>query len=223
MMKHLLQQFWCIIITIAPLALVAQDSTRIAYTRDYEFKEGLYLTIDMFIHNTPLSKADIITDIPKEKVDFWASLVKGKTISYTDVAGLKQEIEIGSVWGYCQNRIVHIYYNKQFARTNVIGTLCQFAATVTSTVTYYNPMFPGSPIMGGGYSTTNVQEMRQFVYNTKNGQTLELTPKNLEIFLQDDDELYKEYMNLKRKQRNDLVFFYLRKYNERNPLYLPAY
>ena len=203
------------------LLLRAQDSTLVAYTREYEFKEGIFITQDAFLKNNPLNKADIITDIPKEKIDFWAALIKEKTISYIDATGSKQEIEPNSVWGYCQNRVVHIYYNKQFARTNVIGSLCQFAATVTTTVTYYNPMFPGYPTMGGGYSTTNVQEMHQFVYNTKNGQVLELTPKNLEIFLQDDDELYKEYIALKRKKRNDLVFFYLRKYNERHPLYLP--
>jgi hypothetical protein len=210
-----------ILVFSSTLLLRAQDSTLEAYTREYEFKEGLFLTQDAFLKNNPLSKADIITENPKEKIDFWATLVKEKTIAYFDATGSKQEIETNSVWGYCQNRVVHIYYNKQFARTNVIGSLCQFAATVTTTVTYYNPMFPGYPTMGGGYSTANVQEMHQFVYNTKNGQALELNAQNLELFLQDDDALYKEYMALKRKKRNDLVFFYLRKYNERHPLYLP--
>lgn len=216
-MKHILLLFSMLLI----LTAYAQEGMQqVAYTRDYEFKEGVYLTREAFLKNTPLSKAEIRTDIPKEKIDFWATLTKEKAIVYTDATGAAKEIETSAIWGYCQNRIVHLYYNKQFARVNVIGTLFQFAATITTTVTYYTPMFPGYPYMGGGYRSSNVQEMHQFIYNTRNGQTLALNAQNLELFLQDDDELYKEYMNLKRRKRNDLVFFYLRKYNERNPLYL---
>jgi hypothetical protein len=37
-----------------------------------------------------------------------------------------------------------------------------------------------------------------------------------------DEELYEEYMKLPRKKKRDLMFVYIRKYNERNPLFIPV-
>jgi hypothetical protein len=37
-----------------------------------------------------------------------------------------------------------------------------------------------------------------------------------------DAKLYEEYMQLPRKKKKDLMFVYIRKFNEDNPLYIPA-
>jgi hypothetical protein len=36
-----------------------------------------------------------------------------------------------------------------------------------------------------------------------------------------DSQLYEEFMKLPRKKRKDLMFVYIRKFNENNPLYIP--
>jgi hypothetical protein len=37
-----------------------------------------------------------------------------------------------------------------------------------------------------------------------------------------DNQLYEEYVQLPRKKKRDLIFVYIRKYNEKNPLFIPV-
>jgi len=37
-----------------------------------------------------------------------------------------------------------------------------------------------------------------------------------------DTELYDEYVQLSRKKKKDLMFVYIRKFNDKNPLYIPV-
>jgi hypothetical protein len=37
-----------------------------------------------------------------------------------------------------------------------------------------------------------------------------------------DNKLYEEYIQLPRKKKRDLMFVYIRKFNEDNPLYIPV-
>jgi hypothetical protein len=37
-----------------------------------------------------------------------------------------------------------------------------------------------------------------------------------------DNELYDEYVQLSRRRKKELMFVYIRRYNEKNPLYIPV-
>jgi hypothetical protein len=37
-----------------------------------------------------------------------------------------------------------------------------------------------------------------------------------------DAKLYEEFVRLPRKDKKDLMFVYIRKFNENNPLYIPV-
>jgi hypothetical protein len=37
-----------------------------------------------------------------------------------------------------------------------------------------------------------------------------------------DPDLHEEFMRLPNKKKKDLMFVYIRKFNEKNPLYLPV-
>ena len=69
------------------------------------------------------------------------------------------------------------------------------------------------------YSST---EMRQFIIDFETGKILEYTVESVEVLIMKDTELYDEFMSLRKKKKKQLKFLYIRKYNERNPLYLPA-
>ena len=64
--------------------------------------------------------------------------------------------------------------------------------------------------------------MKQYLIDFENGKILEYDVNNAEMLLMKDGELYEEYMRLPRKKRKELIFVYIRKFNEKNPLYLPA-
>ena len=65
-------------------------------------------------------------------------------------------------------------------------------------------------------------ELRQYLIDFETGNVLEYDVENTELLLMKDTGLYEEYMNLPRKKRKDLMFVYIRKFNERNPLYIPS-
>lgn len=192
----------------------------VAYTIDYVFKEGLYLTEQQFIRNAPVSPASIVADISSSRVDFLTAVTEQDTITLISVLGTKKQVATNSIWGYCQNQIVHVRFKDEFVRVNTIGTLCRFTTIVPRTVTYMTPMMPGS--YGGGIPmTTTVNELKQFILDVRNNNTFEYTLANIEQVLKDDSDLYDEFMKLRRRKRNKAMYAFFKRYLDRHPLYLP--
>jgi len=204
-----------IIYSFFSLVAVAQTDS-IAYSHDYEFNEGVFLTINQFEQNNPIPKLAIVSNIPKSELDFLKQVIEQKNIIYKDSKGQEQKVETSSIWGYCQNRSIYINFNKQFNRLNVVGTLCHFTAAVTTTIGYRDPM-------SFNYGMNNtVEELHQFVLDTQTNKVLDFDVKNMEIMLQNDTDLYNQFIALKKREKPDAIFVYLRKYNEKHPLYLPV-
>jgi len=211
--------------------LICAQTHAVVYSRDYDFKEGVYITASQFENNNPIPKLAIVSNVAQNRVDFIGEVMKQKDLIYIDSMGKEQRIAIDNIWGYSQNKIIYIYSNKKFVRMNTIGTLCQYTGSVTTTISNPYPMYPGfgNPMYMGypgaypGYGgTSSYEELRQFVFNTKTNQVVEFTPQAMEQLLMDDDELYKEFTQLKRRKKSEMLFVYLRKYNEKHPLLLPA-
>ncbi len=190
----------------------------IAYSRDYEFTEGIYLTASQFRQNNPILKSSIVSGIPKSEIDFFKQVIEQKNIVYKDTTGQEQKIETSSLWGYCQNRSVYINFNKEFNKLNVIGTLCHFTAIIINPFGVYKD--PISYNYGTGIINTN-EELGQFVFNSQTNKVHEFNVENMEILLKNDADLYNQFMVIKKRKKPDAIFVYLRKYNEKHSLYLP--
>ncbi len=143
-------------------------------------------------------------------------MVTQKYIVFRDSIEKEQKIDLSQVFGYCQNRSVYINFNKDFNKLNVIGTLCYFTATVNNINGSRDPMDYNYAI------NTSANELHQFVFDTRTNKVLDFNVKNMEELLKDDIELYTVFMKLKKREKNDAIFIYLRKYNENHPFYLPA-
>ena len=65
-------------------------------------------------------------------------------------------------------------------------------------------------------------ELKQYLIDFESGKVLEFDVSNTELLLMKDDKLYEEYVQLSRKKKKELMFVYIRKFNENNPLYLPV-
>jgi hypothetical protein len=191
------------------------QSDSIAYSRDYEFAEGIYLTVDQFKHNNPIHKSSIISSIPKGQLDFLKQVIESKNIVCKDSSGKELIIETFSIWGYCQNRSVYINFNKQFNKLDVIGTLCHFTALVATSVAFHDPMSFNSGV------NSTVDELKQYVFDTKNNKILDFNVKNMELLLKNDPDLYNKFMALKKREKPNSIFVFLRKYNEKFPFFLP--
>ena len=100
---------------------------------------------------------------------------------------------------------------------------------------YYDPYSYYSPYGYGNYyspygsyyspyrqSNMSRNEMKQYIIDFESGKMLEFDVENTELLLMKDNKLYEEYVQLSRKKKRELMFVYIRKFNENNPLYLPV-
>jgi hypothetical protein len=195
------------------LAIAQTDP--IVYTRDFEFKEGIYLTIDQFKENRPIPISSIVSPIPKTELNFLTQVLDKKIVTFKDETGQEQKLETSTVWGYCRNRSVFLNFNSTFNRLNVIGSLCHFTSEVL-VMTYQDPTYYGRGI------NNSYRELKQFILNTQSNKIVEFTVGSVQEALKNDTELSGQFEKLKKKEKANSIFIFLRKYNEKHPLYLSS-
>lgn len=195
--------------------LTIAQTKGVAYSRDFEFREGIYLTIDQFKLNRPIPISAIISPIPKTDLNFLTQVLDQKTVTFKDERGQEQKLETSTIWGYCRNRSIYLNFNKAFNRLNVIGSICHFTSEVVVT-SYQDPTYYGRGI------NNSYRELKQFILNTETNKIADFTVSSMEDAMQDDAELLSEFEQLRKKQKTNSIFIYLRKFNEKHPLYLAA-
>jgi hypothetical protein len=222
----------------------------VKYTPDFRFNDGIFLNFDQVKNNAPIPKSKILTSTDYNDKDFFNNLMKNEKIYFYDGMGMRQEVDINSIWGYSRNGVLYILIQGNFNRITFIGSICHFVADITSYDNryygspygyydpyYYNPYsysyrnpyyYPysyGSYYSPYGYYSPyrNVgrNELRQYLIDFDTGKIMEYDIENTELLLMRDAELYEEYVQLPNKKQKELMFVYIRKFNERNPLYLP--
>jgi hypothetical protein len=183
------------------------------YNSDFKFHDGIYLTFEDFRQNKPVPKFAIVSTYSKSEIDFLRKVVSTKLITYKDSMGTEREIAPGKLWGFCENNSVYIRYNGDFNKIVVMGTISHFTALYT---TYLS----GGPTTPSGAMTgAPVESVQQYVLDMQTGRVLDFILPNMEELIKRDEALYKEFMALKKGKRRKLMFFYLRKYNEKHPVY----
>jgi hypothetical protein len=222
----------------------------IKYTPEFRFSDGIYLNFDQVKMNSPIPKTKILTSTNLKDKDFFKNLLAGKKIIFYDGMGIRHEAERDSIWGYSSNGSIYIQIQGEFNIISFIGNICHFFANVTSydssfyrqpyPYRYYEPISfyrdfnsvvpiydPYSKVY---YSFDNYplpkqnltrNELRQYLIDFGNGEIMELDIESTELLLMKDSQLYKEFMQLPHKKKQELKFVYILKFNEKNPLYIP--
>ncbi|HPT21183.1 MAG TPA: hypothetical protein PLR88_04490 [Bacteroidales bacterium] len=232
-----------LIITGSPLfTLCGQEKEgMVKYTHDFKFKDGIYLNFDQVKANSPIPKAKLLTSVDYNDREFFKKIMEAEKIFFYDNMGVRQEVSKGAIWGYARNGILNIQVQGNFNRITFVGNICHFVADVTtydsryysSPYGYYDPYY--SPYSYGSYyspynsyyspyrqSGMSRTELNQYLIDFETGKVLEFDVANTELLLMKDQELYEEYVQLSRKKKKELMFVYIRKFNEKNPLYLPV-
>jgi len=200
---------------IARVAFAQSDS--VAFSKDFSLYEGLYLTYADLRHNWPIPKEKIITSVNKSQLDFYSKLLEQEKIEYIERDGSKAFIDAKKVWGYCQNNVIYINYQKSFFRIPVFGSVCFFIGTVE--VVAYSPGYSGFLNSPGG--ATKVKELREFLLDFNTGELHPFsTDKLLELF-KGDKEIYEEYDKLSKKKKKEQASRFIRRYNDKHPIYFP--
>ena len=194
----------------------------VRYTPAFKFTAGLYLNFDQVKENNPILKSRIVTNIRITDLDFFEKVLIAKSLVYYDDYGIKQEIKVEDIWGYSRKGTIYIHVEGEFNRIPVVGKICHFVANITvykdRAYSPYDPYY--------GYNSTlrpqqTSYELKQFIIDFETGKIMEYDYQTLSVILMRDPELYQEFNELKKRKRKQLKFLYLRKYNEKYPLYIP--
>jgi hypothetical protein len=227
MMGKIFSFFLIALLGFRALNATGSDTSRLVkYTPDFYFSDGIFLDYKQFEKNNPVAKARILTTIDYDDNDFFKKITEQKTFSFYDDFGKKFDIPTKSIWGYADNGILHVNVNQEFFRVTIVGAICHFVAYVTSYNYSPSPYYsPYNRYNTYSYSPTYRNEktdLRQYVIEFRTGKILEYSINNLEVLLLADTELYEEFIELRKKKKKQKAFYYIRKFNERNPIYFPA-
>jgi hypothetical protein len=244
-MERLLRLFLLLsLITILspPLPISGQDKEgMVKYTPDFKFNDGIYLNFEQVKMNKPIPKARLLTSIDYNDREFFKKLLENDKIYFYDNMGVRQEIARSAIWGYSRNGVLNVQIQENFNRITFVGSICHFVADITtydshyynSPYGYYDPYYspygysnyysPYSPYYSPyNQSNTSRTELKQYIIDFESGKMLEFDIDNTELLLMKDNVLYEEYVQLSRKRKKELMFVYIRKFNEKNPLYIPV-
>ncbi len=197
----------------------------VKYSPDFKFREGFYIVYEQVRNNDPVPPARLITNYDYSNPDFYKNILSERRLSFFDTKGVRHDINMDDIWGFSRNGVLYIQLSEGFHRITIIGEICHFVANVTTYDNrYYDPYYNYpyySPYMMQPRTYKN-SETRQYLMDFESGKLYDYDVNSVEILLMKDPELYDEYMALRKRKKKQLKFFYIRKFNERNPVYLPA-
>jgi hypothetical protein len=213
----------------------------VKYTPEFRFNDGIYLDFEQVKQNKPIPKSKLLTSVDYNDREFFKKVFESEKVYFYDNMGVRQEIAKDEIWGYCRNGVLYVQVQDNFNRITFVGNICHFVADITtydshnygSPYGYYDPYY--SPYSYGSYyspyynpyyspynTTTAHNELKQYIIDFESGKILEFDIDNTELLLMKDSQLYEEYAQLSKKKKKDLMFVYIRKFNEKNPLYIPV-
>jgi hypothetical protein len=191
------------------LSLHAQQSLEPSDPR-FVFREGIYLSMDEYKGNTPSLAFAGICDKDGKPV---ADIDLTRKNYYRDNNGTVQPLLPKDIFGYSRKGIffIKVVYNGNvyFDRLVVIGNLSHFVCEVANI--YSDP-----------YGTRSTIVLMQFMLDYETGKVELFTPEIFEAYLKRDEALWSEFTVFSKKKKKTMMFLYLRKYNEKHPVYFPA-
>ena len=221
----------CLILVPELVAQQGEGDGMVKYSAEFEFRDGIFANFDMVKANRPIPPARIVTDVDMFDRAFYDKVTNGKEIVIYDENGVKKVMKTKDIWGYGRNGALYINVGSAFHRISFVGNICHFVASVTTynpnyyDPYYYNPYYSNSyynPRYGMPRSSYSSSELRQYLLDFETGEVLDYDTESVEVLLMKDPELADEYHALRSRKQKQMKFVFIRRFNERHPLYFPA-
>lgn len=221
-----------LILVVFTSVLQAQEnneSSQVKHSPDFEFKNGIFANFEMVKANAPIPPARIVSDVDMFDRDFYDKITSQKEIVIYDDNGVKKVMNTKDIWGYGRNGVLYINIGSAFHRISFVGSISHFVASITTySSNYYDPYY--NPYYSNSYyynrynqprsSYTNT-ELRQYLLDFETGEVLEYDTEGVEVLLMKDPELADEFMALSNRKKKQMKFVFIRRFNEKHPLYFP--
>lgn len=196
--------------------------------RNYEFRDGLYLSLAAFQSDTP--------DIPLDELEGRLVTNDETGLTKSDFLAMKTdtgalEIDLEEIWGIALDGVPYIRVTEQtgdreafatFAKLSVRGAICYYTFDSEEAryveVKAYNPL-NGKPFRRGrvkNMETVNNKRMLRF----DTGETAPLNRENLLAWVQDDPQLTEAVEALEGEDVSDKLYRSLLIYDDRHPVFI---
>ena len=199
--------------------LKADAQQQVAFDLDFRFHDGIYLTFGDFRNNNPVPITHIISHHDIRLPDYMESVTGENIIRYYDNLGTERSVGSHEIWGYAFNGKAFIGYGDGYFRMPMMGTITHFTAAVTTYRMMSDPMMMHPGMMP--YREVPVQELRQFVLDMRSGKVLPYAEENVMSLMYTEPDLVREFSALRKKQRQQQLMLFIRRFNERHPLHFP--
>ncbi len=204
-----------------------RTQTMTPLSNTFIFKDGLYTSYEEFLSNSPSITLEELQIKDLNTVYF--NKLKLKYIKKRDKKGKWKKLCMDEIWGICINGIPHIQYqvyrpNKiamgkpkgsfiykgDFTRLRILGNICHFNIEdfFASSSSYF---YQSDSFKSEDSRFISTQKMMKL----SSGVICDYNERNLGILIQDDLALFRHFNA--NEDREDKLFLYLQKYNERNP------
>lgn len=197
-----------------------EKSEYVEYSISYRFKDGFYLNHNDFLQNSPIPFESVVNPDFKNQ-NFIENFKNAKSVSYFNEFGNLTQISSKDIWGYAYNGRPHIHWAGDYNLIPYIGQVSHFVATIRVIYDNYHSGFHDPYFYRGTRPVRYHDEIRQFLIDFETGKILDFNVDNIKFILQRDRELMEEFDGLRKRRKERMKFYYLRQFNERNPLYLP--
>jgi hypothetical protein len=192
----------------------------VKYDLSYNFKDGIFLSFSDFRINKALPFSQTNIPSPKE-VDPEQALIEAGKIDYFDQFGNRKTISIENLWGYAYQDRIYIYYLGGFHIIPYIGSISHFVAQVIFQQNRMHDPFYDPYYRYTGPSSYTSTENIQLMLDLRNGKIYRFSHETVGELIKPDSALHQEFMDLRKRKKKKLMFYYIRQYNEKNPVYFP--
>ncbi len=206
-----------VIFTFSQTGDIRKD--KVKYTPAFKFKDGIFINFQQVKDNNPVPKSQILTTIDYNTFDFYNKLFLNKYITIYDNLGIQKKINTSRIWGFSNRGVLFINLNDEFNRIPVFGSISHF--TANKTIQEYDPYRYNNSYYyyNDPYSEKTV--LMQYLLDFDTGKIYNFDVKSVEAVISKDPELYEEFSKLSKRKKNKLKFVYIRKYNQKHPIYFP--
>jgi len=228
-LKITAMQLMLLLIPVA-MAQPAQDPAMLRFGPDFRFSDGIYANFEMVRANCPIPPSRVVTDLTFFDNKFYKKVLSEEKLILYDNQGVRVVVNSRQIWGYAYMGIMYIQIGGRFHRLLPEGSLSRFIVTAT----VWEEIGPGSGEPEGylPYSTSSKRYNPVYFEVARRKEVLLLdfdenlmtsySPEALLNRLEKDSVLYQEYESLGVKKRKKKMLEYVKKYNQRHPIYFPS-
>ncbi len=216
--------YWIVLLGVSPLnSIQSQKQDTVLVTKNFKFKDGIYLTFEDFKKNQPIVWEKLKADLYSNPQTCMAQL------NALEMKENHSAINPHSLWGICLGGVPFIRLDSNeihkstptFSCLNVRGKICQFSFSTIKETDVFMPVYNPATgrIMKGTYVKRDKETEHSRLLHFQTGEIVPFNVTNFKKWIQDDTGLLASLNDLTSNEAREKLFKCLLIYVDRHPVY----